>query len=107
MLEGELQLIGEAMVGQQLSGREPTRIGNEHSSAAPHGVYPTAPALGDDDSWIAIACRDDSEWEGLLKAWRDEAVACDRRFSTGLRRWRHRMELDCLLGVLDDELRSV
>ena len=98
MLEGELQLIGEAMVGQQLTGREPTRIGNEHSSAAPHGIYPTAPALGDPDSWIAIACRNDEEWEALLDVWRDDSVAADRRFATGLRRWRHRASLDRLLG---------
>ena len=98
MLEGELQLIGEAMVGQQLSGREPSRIGNEHSSAAPHGVYPAAPVLGDPDSWIAIACRDDEEWAGLLSVWCADAVAGDRRFSTGLRRWRHRAVLDRLLG---------
>ncbi|MXX47572.1 MAG: CoA transferase [Chloroflexi bacterium] len=98
MLEGELQLVGDAMVGQQLSGREPTRIGNEHSSAAPHGVYPTAPMLDDPDSWIAIACRTDDEWNGLITVWRNEAVACDRRFATGLRRWRHRAELDLLLS---------
>jgi crotonobetainyl-CoA:carnitine CoA-transferase CaiB-like acyl-CoA transferase len=97
MLEGELQLIGEAMVGQQLSGREPTRIGNEHSSAAPYGVYPSAPILDDRDSWIAIACRDDAEWEALLSVWRNEAVVCDPRFGTGLRRWRHRAVLDQLL----------
>ena len=98
MLEGELQLIGEAMVGQQLSGREPTRIGNEHSSAAPHGVYPAAPVLGDPDSWIAIACRSDAEWDGLMRVWCDRSVVEDRRFSTGLRRWRHRAVLDELLG---------
>lgn len=98
MLEGELQLIGEAMVGQQLSGREPTRMGNEHSSAAPHGVYRAAPVLGDADSWIAMACRSDAEWDGLLSIWRDDVVAGDGRFSTGLRRWRHRAVLDELLG---------
>jgi len=97
MLEGELQLIGDAMVGQQLSGREPTRIGNEHTSAAPHGVYPAAPLLDNPDSWIAIACRDDAEWASLLSVWRDDAVRADRRFSTGLRRWKHRAELDELL----------
>ncbi len=97
MLEGELQLIGDAMVGQQLSGREPTRIGNEHTSAAPHGVYPAAPLLGNPDSWIAIACRDDVEWQALLRVWRDDAVRADRRFATGLRRWKHRAELDALL----------
>lgn len=98
MLEGELQLIGDAMVGQQLSGREPMRIGNGHSSAAPHGVYPAAPVLHDSDSWIAIVCRDDAEWEALLTVWQDEAVCSDRRFATGLRRWRHRAALDDLLS---------
>lgn len=98
MLEGELQLVGDAMVGQQLSGREPTRIGNEHSSAAPHGVYPAASLLDDSDSWIAIACRTDKEWTGLVSVWCDETVARDRRFATGLRRWRHRAELDQVLS---------
>ncbi len=97
MLEGELQLIGDAMVGQQLSGREPTRLGNEHSSAAPHGVYPALPLLDDPDSWIAITCRDDAEWEALLTVWRSDAVSTDRRFATGLRRWRNRAVLDELL----------
>ncbi|MCY3567016.1 MAG: CoA transferase [Chloroflexi bacterium] len=97
MLEGELQLIGDAMVGQQLNGREPIRVGNEHTSAAPHGVYPAAPLLDNPDSWIAIACRDDAEWAALLSVWCDDAVRADRRFSTGLRRWKHRAELDELL----------
>ncbi len=97
MLEGELQLIGDAMVGQQLSGREPVRIGNEHTSAAPHGVYPAAPLLGNPDSWIAIACRTDAEWRSLLSVWGDESLCADRRFSTGLRRWKHRAELDALV----------
>ena len=99
MLEGELQLIGEAMVGQQLSGREPTRVGNEHSSAAPHGVYPAAPVLGDADSWIAIACRTDDEWSALLGVWRDRAVSSNPDFSTGLRRWKQRARLDRLLSA--------
>ena len=103
MLEGELQLIGDAMVGQQLSGREPTRIGNEHPSVAPHGVYPAQPVLDDPDSWIAITCRDDSEWDGLLEVWQDEAVSVDRRFATGLRRWRHRADLDELLRAWTSE----
>ena len=94
MLEGELQLIGEAMVGQQLSGREPTRIGNEHTSAAPHGVYPAAPVHGNADSWIAIACRSDEEWESLLSVWCEESVVSDRCFRTGLRRWKNRAALN-------------
>ena len=30
----------------------------------PHGIFPAA----EDDSWVAIACRDDSDWERLADA---------------------------------------
>ena len=97
MLEGELQLVGDALLAAQLTGREPSRIGNEHSSWAPHGVYPAKPNADDHDAWIAIACRNDAEWEALLGVWRDDAAAADPRFATALRRWKHREALDALL----------
>ena len=98
MLEGELQLVGDALLAAQLTGREPSRIGNEHSSWAPHGVYPAKPTADDPDAWIAIACRNDAEWEALLGVWRDDAAAADPRFATALRRWKHRAALDALLA---------
>ncbi len=98
MLEGELQLVGDALLAAQLTGREPSRIGNEHSSWAPHGVYPAKPTADDPDAWIAIACRNDVEWEALLGVWRDDAAAVDPRFATALRRWKHRAALDALLA---------
>lgn len=98
MLEGELQLVGDALLAAQLTGREPSRIGNEHSSWAPHGVYPAKPTADDPDAWIAIACRNDAEWEALLSVWRDDAAAANPRFATALRRWKHREALDALLA---------
>lgn len=98
MLEGELQLVGDALLAAQLTGREPSRIGNEHTSWAPHGVYPAKPTPDDPDAWIAIACRNDAEWEALLSVWRDDATAADPRFNTALRRWKHREALDALLA---------
>ncbi len=98
MLEGELQLVGDALLAAQLTGREPARIGNEHTSWAPHGVYPAKPTADDPDAWIAIACRSDAEWEALLSVWRDDAAAADPRFATALRRWKHRAALDALLA---------
>ena len=98
MLEGELQLVGDALLAAQLTGREPSRIGNEHTSWAPHGVYPSKPTADDPDAWIAIACRNDAEWEALLSVWRDDAAATDPRFATALRRWKHREALDALLA---------
>ena len=99
MLEGELQLIGEALLAAQLSGREPTRIGNEHRCWAPHEVYPARPSADDPDAWIAIACRGDADWEALLSVWGDAEAAGDRRFRTALRRWKHREALDARLGA--------
>ena len=98
MLEGELQLVGDALLAAQLTGREPSRIGNEHTSWAPHGVYPAKPTADDPDAWIAIACRNDAEWAALLSVWRDDATAADPRFATALRRWKHRAALDAQLA---------
>jgi crotonobetainyl-CoA:carnitine CoA-transferase CaiB-like acyl-CoA transferase len=95
MLEGELQLLGDALVSYQLNGREPTRVGNDHSSMAPHDVLP---AQGN-DAWIAISCRDDADWEALLRLVtqddeeRGTALEQDLRYATALRRWKNRTEL--------------
>ena len=99
MLEGELQLVGDALLTAQLTGREPSRIGNEHTAWAPHGVYPARPSDDDPDAWIAIACRNDAEWDALLGVWRDEELGSDPRFRTALRRWKQREALDELLGA--------
>lgn len=99
MLEGELQLVGDALLAAQLTGREPSRIGNEHTAWAPHGVYPAKPSDDDPDAWIAVACRNDAEWEALLGIWNNADTARDRRFRTALRRWKQREALDELLGA--------
>lgn len=99
MLEGELQLVGDALLAAQLTGREPSRIGNEHTAWAPHGVYPARPSEDDPDAWIAVACRNDAEWEALLGVWNNADTAHDRRFRTALRRWKQREALDELLGA--------
>ncbi len=40
MIEGELQIVAEALLDVQLNGRVQTRTGNRHPWQAPHGVYP-------------------------------------------------------------------
>jgi len=101
MLEGELQLVGDALVDYQLNGHEPTRLGNGHSSMAPHDVFP---ARGG-DAWIAISCRDDADWAALLAVMaqdddaRSASIDGDRRYATALRRWKHRAELRESLGA--------
>ncbi len=41
MIEGELQIVAEALLDVQLNGRVQTRTGNRHPWQAPHGVYAT------------------------------------------------------------------
>ncbi len=96
MIEGELQLVADALLDVQFSGREPARMGNAHHCWAPHGVYPAA----GDDAWIAIVCRDDQDWASLcaeLALDGFDIAADDPRFRTALRRWKHRDALDDLL----------
>src|SRR5207249_3088804 len=48
------------------------RIGNDHRSLSPHGLYPCS----ESDDWIAIAIRDQHEWKEFCQvldepAWGD------------------------------------
>jgi len=54
-------MIGEALVGFELSGRIPKRIGNRDEWMAPHGCYPSAIK----GTWVSIAVQDEDEWDAL------------------------------------------
>ncbi|HZQ37960.1 MAG TPA: CoA transferase [Dehalococcoidia bacterium] len=52
MIEGELQVVAEALLDVQMNGRVQTRTGNRHPWQAPHGVYPVGVSdqgMGDRD----------------------------------------------------------
>ena len=105
MIEGELQLVADALLSAQFMEAEPERIGNDHRCWAPHGVY-----AGDgDDAWLALACRCDADWAALLRVIAEDtgddggvdlatALRADPRFRTNLRRWKHRRDLNALIG---------
>lgn len=54
-------MMGEALVGYELSGHIPERIGNRDDWMAPHGCYPSAV----EGTWVSIAVSDEDEWEAL------------------------------------------
>ena len=65
--ESALSLHGPALLDWTVNGN-PTRKEVQPSSnrsnfalMAPHGIYPTA----GEDEWIAIACRDNADWQAL------------------------------------------
>jgi len=58
--EAGVSYSGPWLIEHQLGGNlEP--IGNRHPQMAPHGVY----RCKGEDEWLAIACRDDTEWRSL------------------------------------------
>ncbi|MXY56808.1 MAG: CoA transferase [Gammaproteobacteria bacterium] len=60
MIASAIPYIGEEVMRASLSGSN-RRWGNRHPGMVPHGVYPVA----GDDQWIALACRDDEDWQKL------------------------------------------
>lgn len=74
-------LLGAPLLDYQWNGRIPGPVGNRDPLMAPHGIYPCR----DDDTWVAIAVADDSEWQVLIDvlgrpAW---ALAPELTGSTG------------------------
>jgi len=60
MIEAAAGYINEWILEASL-GNAPERFGNRHPDMAPHGVYPCK----GEDRWVAIAVRDDVEFERL------------------------------------------
>ena len=94
MLDGELQLVADALLDVQMNARVPVRRGNEHPAMAPHGVYPCA----GDDRWIAIACEDDVQWQALCGVLGRADLSHDDRFADVVSRVHHRHELDAIVS---------
>jgi len=82
--------IGEVIMDSTLNGRVRTRVGNQHSSAAPHGCY----RCKGDDQWVNIAVENDEQWRGFCQAIGGPTWTKDERFRDVLNRWKNREELD-------------
>jgi crotonobetainyl-CoA:carnitine CoA-transferase CaiB-like acyl-CoA transferase len=67
--EAGAALNGPAMLDWSVNGRPMRRPGSPHSNRndwppmAPHGIYPAA----GEDSWIAIAVRDEADWRAFAR----------------------------------------
>ncbi len=53
----------EGWMQHAMNGSQTERIGNRDPHMCPHGVFR---CVGEDD-WVAIACRDDDEWQALCE----------------------------------------
>ncbi|HEY7295869.1 MAG TPA: CoA transferase [Dehalococcoidia bacterium] len=123
MIEGELQVVAEALLDAQMNGRVQTRTGNRHPWLAPHGVYPAGdrtqgPGSGgeendridqgtsgstqqvaSDDDWIAIAVQTDAQFAALCHELGQPELASDPRFAGALARHANQDALDAIIAA--------
>jgi len=92
--ETALYFIMPAILEYISSGREPSRIGNSCSYAAPHGVYPCK----GDDRWCTLAVFSDEQWVNLCKVMDKTEYINDPRFNTLLNRKKNEDEINGLVS---------
>src|SRR5579859_5912897 len=96
-------LNGPALLDYTINGRPLRRPGMPNSNRdqglelghlmVPHGVYPA----NGEDRWVAIACRDQHDWECMCSAL-DLPWMKEKRFQTLEGRAEHEDELDALIA---------
>jgi crotonobetainyl-CoA:carnitine CoA-transferase CaiB-like acyl-CoA transferase len=92
--ENLTSMIGEQVLAYGITGREPERRGNRHSSMAPHGCYPCS----GDDQWLTIACEGDSHFVALCGVIGKPELARDERFADVVSRYRNQDALDAVIA---------
>ena len=94
--EAVASLVGPALLDIAVNGREqePPRWRSQEAPAAPHGAYRCRPRGDDDDRWIVIAVRSQSEWERFAAALGNPPWTAEPKFRTLYLRMRNRQDLD-------------
>ena len=93
MQEANFTFVGDAWLEYALTGRVRGRMGNRHSTFAPHGIY----ACAGDDQWIALAVEDESQWQALCHLAQRREWLEDARFGHAADRKQHEEALDHML----------
>jgi crotonobetainyl-CoA:carnitine CoA-transferase CaiB-like acyl-CoA transferase len=92
--ESALQFLALPILDFSADGRSYEPIANRDLYHAPHGVYPAA----GDDRWVAIACRNDSDWRALSAVMEAPELASDVRFGSFAARQANCDDLDIVIS---------
>jgi crotonobetainyl-CoA:carnitine CoA-transferase CaiB-like acyl-CoA transferase len=94
--EAVVSVVGPAILDISVNGRDqaPPGYRSQELPAAPHGVYRCRPRGDDDDRWLAIGVRSQSQWDAFVGAIGSPAWAYDAKFRTLYLRMRNSVELD-------------
>jgi benzylsuccinate CoA-transferase BbsF subunit len=91
--EATVGALGPLMMEPLTLGREPERLGNRSTRAAPHGCY----RCRGEDRWCAISVFDDAEWKRFCRLLGREEWLADPRFAGLAARIENAEELDRLV----------
>jgi crotonobetainyl-CoA:carnitine CoA-transferase CaiB-like acyl-CoA transferase len=95
--EASLHNLAPALIDYFATGRVLGPRGNGSDRYAPHGAYRCADEDGN-ERWIAIAVRNDGEWNAMLVAL--GAKSTDGRFASAAARFANRAALDEFVGSM-------
>jgi crotonobetainyl-CoA:carnitine CoA-transferase CaiB-like acyl-CoA transferase len=76
--ETGVQFMAPALLDYLVNGRIPSRDGNRHPTAAPHGVFPCR----GEERWVALSVEDDAEWRRFAEALGSPGWTADPIFAT-------------------------
>jgi crotonobetainyl-CoA:carnitine CoA-transferase CaiB-like acyl-CoA transferase len=93
-VEAGITFLAPVVLDYVVNGRIANRTGNRDPHMVPHGAYPCR----GDDKWVAVAVRDDREWETFCKVVGRADWIADSRFATSVARKQNEDELDRLIG---------
>ncbi|MBV1904689.1 MAG: CoA transferase [Pseudomonadales bacterium] len=92
----------EAWMQYAFNGTQPKRMGNRSIKMSPHGVFRCQNKGSDDEkmrnSWIAIACQNDAQWQ-IMAQMIDSELARDSRFLSVSARKQNEDVLEQILGA--------
>ena len=92
--ESSLQFLTVPLLDHAANGRISHPVANYDANFAPHGAYPAA----GDDQWVAIACRNDREWQALARAMGRAELGSDPRFANVAGRQAAQAEIDGIIN---------
>ena len=91
--ETSIAVLGEGVLEQSLAGCQPPRRGNRDPQMAPHGVF----RCSGEQRWVAIAVRDDAEWQRCAAAMGQPELGTDPRFASTAARKQNEDALEALV----------
>jgi crotonobetainyl-CoA:carnitine CoA-transferase CaiB-like acyl-CoA transferase len=92
--EGVSSLIGEVLLGYQMTSKIPERTGNAHPFFAPHNVYPCWGV----DRWMALEIHSDEEFRIFARIINKPELAEDEAFAEMTARKKNEEALDRIIG---------